>query len=130
MDRSDDPSQHERTLLPRIYTSSDPTLIVNPLHHTTDKITHHTTAFITPPVVEHWLEEEIAQWFHLDGSIRRSIATRADALTTDLHLVGSNPHCESIAASHRQDNTSYRGLYYTTSRGPLAGTRNSSMGPP
>ena len=31
------------------------------------------------------------------------------------------------APSHRQDNT-YHGLYYT-SRGALAGTRNSSMGP-
>ena len=32
------------------------------------------------------------------------------------------------APSHRQDNT-YHGLRYT-SRGALAGTRNSSMGPP
>ena len=32
------------------------------------------------------------------------------------------------ASSHRQDNT-YHSLYYT-SRGTLAGTRNSSMGPP
>ena len=32
------------------------------------------------------------------------------------------------APSHRQDST-YHGLYYT-SRGALAGTRNSSMGPP
>ena len=32
------------------------------------------------------------------------------------------------APSHRQDNT-YHGLYYT-SRGALAGRRNSSMGPP
>ena len=32
------------------------------------------------------------------------------------------------APSHRQDNT-YHSLYYT-SRGALAGTRNSSMGPP
>ena len=32
------------------------------------------------------------------------------------------------ASSHRQDNT-YHGLCYT-SRGPLAGTRNSSMAPP
>ena len=32
------------------------------------------------------------------------------------------------APSHRHDNT-YHGLYYT-SRGALAGTRNSSMGPP
>ena len=30
------------------------------MHHHTDRITH-TSAFITP-VVEHWLEREIAQW--------------------------------------------------------------------
>ena len=33
-----------------------------------------------------------------------------------------------ICISHRQDST-YQSLYYT-SRGALAGTRNSSMGPP
>ena len=33
----------------------------------------HTTAFVTP-VVEHWLEREIAQWVHHEGSIRRPIA--------------------------------------------------------
>ena len=32
------------------------------MHHPTDRITH-TTAFVTP-VVEHWLEREIAQWVH------------------------------------------------------------------
>ena len=32
------------------------------LHHPTDRITH-TTAFVTP-VVEHWLEREIAQRVH------------------------------------------------------------------
>ena len=32
------------------------------MHHPTDKIAH-TTAFVTP-VVEHWLEREIAQWVH------------------------------------------------------------------
>ena len=32
------------------------------MHHPTDRIAH-TTAFVTP-VVEHWLEREIAQWFH------------------------------------------------------------------
>ena len=31
-----------------------------------DRITH-TTAFVTP-VVEHWLEQEIAQWVHHEGS--------------------------------------------------------------
>ena len=32
------------------------------MHHPTDRITH-TTAFFSP-VVEHWLEREIAQWVH------------------------------------------------------------------
>ena len=32
------------------------------MHYPTDRIIH-TTAFVTP-VVEHWLEREIAQWVH------------------------------------------------------------------
>ena len=32
------------------------------MHHPTDRIAH-TTAFVKP-VVEHWLEREIAQWVH------------------------------------------------------------------
>ena len=32
------------------------------MHHPTDRMTH-TTAFVKP-VVEHWLEREIAQWVH------------------------------------------------------------------
>ena len=32
------------------------------MHHPTDRITH-TTIFVTP-VVEHWMEREIAQWVH------------------------------------------------------------------
>ena len=32
------------------------------MHHPTDRIAH-TTAFVTP-VVEHWLEQETAQWVH------------------------------------------------------------------
>ena len=32
------------------------------MHHPTDR-TIHTTTFVTP-VVEHWLEREIAQWVH------------------------------------------------------------------
>ena len=38
------------------------------MHHPTDRITH-TTAFVTP-VVEHWLEREIAEWVHHEGLIR------------------------------------------------------------
>ena len=32
------------------------------MHHPRDRIAH-TTAFVTP-VVEHWLDREIAQWVH------------------------------------------------------------------
>ena len=32
------------------------------MHHPTDRITHTTT--VVTPVVEHWLEREIAQWVH------------------------------------------------------------------
>ena len=32
------------------------------MHHPTDRIAH-TTAFVTP-VMEDWLEREIAQWVH------------------------------------------------------------------
>ena len=38
------------------------------MHNPTDRI-GHTTAFVTL-VVEHWLELEIAQWVHHEGSIR------------------------------------------------------------
>ena len=37
------------------------------MHHSTDR-TVHTTAFVAP-VMEHWLEREIAQWVHHEGSI-------------------------------------------------------------
>ena len=43
------------------------------MHHPMDRIIH-TTAFVKP-VVEHWLEGEIAQWVH-----------PMNALTTELHL--------------------------------------------
>ena len=54
------------------------------MHHPTDRMTH-TTAFVTP-VIEHWLEWEIAQWVHHEGSIQRPIAPWANTLTTELHL--------------------------------------------
>ena len=41
------------------------------LYAPSDRIAH-TTAFVTP-VVEHWLEREIAQWVHHEGWIRRPI---------------------------------------------------------
>ena len=46
--------------------------------HPTDRIAH-TTVFVTP-VVEHWLEQEIAQCVHHEGSIRRPIETQIAGL--------------------------------------------------
>ena len=37
-------------------------------------------AFVIP-VVENWLEQEIAQWVHHEGSIQRPIAPWTNALT-------------------------------------------------
>ena len=45
------------------------------MHHPTDRITH-TTAFVTP-VVEHWLEREIAQW---DDKYSQSSRTKVQKL--------------------------------------------------
>ena len=42
------------------------------MHHPTDKIAYTTT--YVKPVMEHWLEREITQWVHHEGSIRRPIA--------------------------------------------------------
>ena len=56
------------------------------MHHPTDRIAH-TTVFVTP-VVEHWLERDIAQWAH-EGSIRWPTASWANVVTTELHLAPS-----------------------------------------
>ena len=70
------------------YSFSDKQQCFFYMHHPTDRIAH-TTAFVTP-VVKHWLEREIAQWVHHEGSIRRPIASRANALTTELYLTPWN----------------------------------------
>ena len=41
------------------------------MHHLTYRIAH-VTAFGTP-VMEHWLERELAQWVNHEGSIQRPI---------------------------------------------------------
>ena len=58
------------------------------MHHPTDRITH-TTSFITP-VMENWLEREVAQWLHYEGSIQRW----ANALTAELHLAPNAERCQ------------------------------------
>ena len=37
------------------------------MHHPTERVSHTMTFVI--PVVEYWLEREIAQWVHHEGSI-------------------------------------------------------------
>ena len=49
------------------------------MHHPTDRITH-TTAFVTP-VVEHWLEREIAFVFEVSGVLNTF------SLTLVLHII-------------------------------------------
>ena len=60
------------------------------MHHPTDRITH-TVAFVTS-VVEHWLEREIAQWVHHEGSIRQPMdlhlaPKRKEILTTEMEIL-------------------------------------------
>ena len=45
----------------------------------------HTMTFVTP-IMEHWLEQEIAQWVHHEGSIWQPITPWVNTLTTELHL--------------------------------------------
>ena len=46
---------------------------------------HYTTGRTTP-ILEHWLEQEIAQWVHHEGSIWWPITSWVNALTTELYL--------------------------------------------
>ena len=56
------------------------------MHHPTDRITH-TTAFVTP-LVEHWLEREIAQW-RIDPTTHRTMNERSYHGATSRSLAGS-----------------------------------------
>ena len=96
-----------------------------------DKMTH-TTTFVTP-IVEHWLEREIAQWVHSmkdwsdDPSHHELTLLPWSYISLLENKYSQLARVLLYASSHRQDNT-YHSLCYT-SRGALAGTRNSSMGP-
>ena len=79
------------------------------MHHPTDRIAH-TTTFVTP-VVEHWLEWEIVQWVHHEGSIRWPITPWANALTTELHLAPSEGRKDGSALFNDAFNTFYLRLY-------------------
>ena len=57
------------------------------MHHPTDRIAH-TTAFVTP-VMEYWLEREIAQWVHheQDEAQWYSMKLRCHRLSDQSHFV-------------------------------------------
>ena len=57
----------------------------------------HTTAFVTP-VVEHWLEQEIAQWLHHEGSIRRLHHERTLLPHTHTHTHTHTLHLPAVFA--------------------------------
>ena len=85
-DRSDDPSHHERTLLPRSYISLPTPWRIDPTTHLTmSESSYHGATSRSPP--------------H-EGSIRRPIVPWANALTTELHLA---PH----PMKDRSDDPSY-----------------------
>ena len=60
------------------------------MHHLIDRIVH-TTAFVTP-VVEHWLEREIAQWVHPMKDRSDDPSNHERTLTTELHLAPKNAY--------------------------------------
>ena len=108
------------------------------MHHPTERITH-TTAFVTP-VVEHWLEREIAQWVHpmkdrsddpshhewtlylwatshsgwnkkwLSGYVQHWSAWQRLAVLADHHEVASKPVQLQLVALERQARTAAIGL--------------------
>ena len=69
----------------------------------------HTTAFVTP-IVQHWLQREIAQWVHHEGSIhnptsanktvKSSITTSKDMNTAEIIITESRV-CEYVRACVR-----------------------------
>ena len=81
------------------------------MHHPTDRITH-TTAFVTP-VVEHWLEREIAQWVVLLKGVQIWMSTKNinegnvlfnDAFNTFyLRLYGVGHMVKDLSDSEREE---------------------------
>ena len=102
------------------------------MHHPTDRIAH-TTAFVAPVLEGHFLFIDTLNTFYLRlYGVRHMVKNHSDS---ERNLPPPHGLLFPITArvllyspSHRQDST-YHGLCYT-SCGALAGTRNSSMGPP
>ena len=100
-------------------------------------------AFVVTGTDRGWVGEREREMFYLTTHSTHFIYgyMASDIWLRTIRIVRKETRCRHIgysyrlaarvllyAPSHRQDNT-YHGLCYT-SRGALAGTRNSSMGPP
>ena len=80
------------------------------MHHPTDRIIH-TTAFVTP-VMEHWLEREIAQWVHPmkdrfddPSHHERTLLPWSYISLPECFIPGTNPHYKMAnACSPSQQN--------------------------
>ena len=76
------------------------------MHHPTDRITH-TTPFVTP-VVEHWLEREIAQWVELSRpkAAQQFLPTQSSTLSTPMtsqsFLRGCSPCTSLFSAANKE----------------------------
>ena len=77
------------------------------MHHPTDRIVH-TTAFITP-VVEHWLEREIAQWVY--PTTHRTMSERSNHGATSRSSVQIERERERNVLFNDALNTFYLRLY-------------------
>ena len=104
------------------------------MHHPTDRIAH-TTAFVTP-VVEHWLEWEIAQWVHPmkywsnDPSHHEWTRKRKDLPPLLQYTTLFNKQQGVFYMHHPTDRIIQTIVFCYTSCETLTGTQNSSMGPP
>ena len=73
------------------------------VHQPTDRIAH-TIAFLTP-VMEHWVEWEIAQWVHYEGLIWHPITSWVNASHIKLYLTNiSWIYIESLMSCHLLQN--------------------------
>ena len=73
-----------------------------------DDQSHHERTLLPWSYISLWLEQEIAQWVHHEGSIRRPIAPWANAPTMELHLALTGTRNSSMGPPWRIDPTTNR----------------------
>ena len=115
-DRSDDPSHHERTLLPRSYIS------LLTMKDQSDDPSHHEQTLLPRSYIS----------LH-EGSIRRPIAPQANDLTTELHLAPPTMRNQSDDPSHHHRiktslNLAYTHLYIDSAKSRSTDVGESELG--